>query len=144
MTNSIHDIGDTACVLAIGTNTTETHPVTALEIIRAVRNGGKLIIANPRDIALVRWSDTWLRHRPGTDVALLMGMMRVIVDEGLHDSSFIEERCENFEAFKESLKSFDLNTVEQITGVPGETIVEAARIYATNKPAAILYAMGIT
>ena len=144
MTNSIHDIGESACVLAIGTNTTETHPVTALEIIRAVRNGGKLIVANPRDIALVRWADVWLRQRPGSDVALLMGMMRVIVDEGLLDSSFIEERCENFDAFKESLKAFSLDAVEQITGVPAEQIAEAARIYATNKPATILYAMGIT
>ncbi len=144
MTNSIHDIGDAACILAIGTNTTETHPVTALEIIRAARNGGKLIVANPRDIALVRWADVWLRQRPGTDVALLMGMMRVIADEGLLDSSFMEERCENFDAFKESLKAFDLDSVEQLTGVPGEKIAEAARMYATNKPAAILYAMGIT
>ena len=84
------------------------------------------------------------RHRPGTDVALLMGMMRVIVDEGLLDSAFIEERCENFDAFKESLKNFDLDFVEQITGVPREKIAEAARMYATNNPATILYAMGIT
>ena len=144
MTNSIHDIGDAACILAIGTNTTETHPVTALEIMRVVRQGGKLIVANPRDIGLVRFADVWLRHRPGSDIALLMGMMRVIVDEGLFDSSFIEERCENFDAFKESLKAFDLTSVEKITGVPGDQIAEAARIYATNKPAAILYAMGIT
>jgi len=144
MTNSIHDIGESACVLAIGTNTTETHPVTGLEIVRAVRSGGKLIVANPRDIALVRWADVWLRQRPGTDVALLMGMMRVIVDEGLLDSSFIAERCENFDEFKESLKAFNLDAVEQITGVPAEKIAEAARIYATSKPATILYAMGIT
>jgi len=144
MTNSIHDIGDAACILAIGTNTTEAHPVIGLEIKRAVSNGGKLIIANPREIELVRFADLWLRQRPGTDVALLMGMMQVIVDEGLLDSSFIEERCENFDAFKESLKDFALDSVERITGVPGEKVAEAARMYATNKPAAILYAMGIT
>ena len=126
MTNSIHDIGDAGCILAIGTNTTETHPVTALEIVRAVRNGGKLVVANPRDIGLVRFADVWLRHSPGSDVALLMGMMRVIVDEGLLDSSFIEERCENFDAFKESLKAFDLDSVERITEVPAEKVVEAA------------------
>jgi len=70
--------------------------------------------------------------------------MRVIVDEGLLDSSFIEERCENFDAFKESLSHFDLDFVERITGVPREKVVEAARLYATDKPATILYAMGIT
>ncbi len=144
MTNSINEIGDAACILAIGTNTTAAHPVIALEIKRAVRNGGKLIVANPREIELVRFADLWLSQRPGTDVTLLMGMMRVIVDEGLLDSPFIEERCENFDAFKESLKDFALDSVERITGVPGEKIVEAARMYATNKPASILYAMGIT
>ncbi len=71
-------------------------------------------------------------------------MMRVIVDEGLMDSSFIEERCENFEEFRDSLKAFDLDFVEQITGVPSENVAEAARMYATSNPATILYAMGIT
>jgi len=144
MTNSIREIGDAACIFAIGTNTSEAHPVIALEIKRAVFNGGKLIVVNPREIDLVRFADLWLRQRSGTDVPLLMGMMRVIVDEGLLDSAFIEERCENFDAFKESLKNFDLDSVERITGVPKEKIVEAARMYATNKPATILYAMGIT
>lgn len=144
MTNSIHDIGDAACVLAIGTNTTATHPVIGVEVRRANTRGGKLIVANPREIPLVRISDLWLSERPGTDVALLMGMARVIVDENLADSSFIEKRTENFEAFKASLKNFDLDTVERITGVPGEKIAEAARMYATSKPASILYAMGIT
>ncbi len=144
MTNSINEIGDAGCILAIGTNTTEAHPVIGLEIKRAVDKGAKLIVANPRDISLVRWADLWLRHNPGTDVALLMGMMRVIVDEGLIDSSFIEQRCENFDAFKDSLKGFDPDVVERITGVPKNQVAEAARIYATNKPSTILYAMGIT
>ncbi|MDP2952822.1 MAG: molybdopterin-dependent oxidoreductase, partial [Chloroflexota bacterium] len=83
MTNSINEIGDAGCILAIGTNTTEAHPVIGLEIKRAVDKGAKLNIANPREIDLVRLADLWLRHNPGTDVALLMGMMQVIVDEGL-------------------------------------------------------------
>ncbi len=144
MTNSVNEIGDAACILAIGTNTTVAHPVIGLEIKRAVRNGAKLIVANPREIELCRFADLWLQHRPGTDVALLMGMMKVIVDEGLLDSSFIETRCENFDAFKESLNGFDLDFVERITEVPSEKVVEAARLYATNSPATILYAMGIT
>ena len=144
MTNSIRDISNAACIMAIGTNTTEAHPVISLEMKRAVGKGGKLIVANTREIDLVRDATIWLRHRPGTDVALLMGMARVIVDEGLADTAFIEERCENFEEFKESLKAFDLATVERITGVPAKKITEAALIYATNSPAAIFYAMGIT
>jgi len=144
MTNSISDIGDARCILAIGTNTTEAHPVIGWELRKAARKGTRLIVANPRKIELVRDADLWLQHRPGTDVALVMGICRVIVDEELLDSSFIAERCENFDAFKESLKAFDLDFVEQTTGVPREQIVEAARVYATNSPAAIFYTMGIT
>ena len=144
MTNSIGEIGDAACILAIGTNTTEDHPVIGLELKRAVDNGGKLIVANPRDIDLCRFASLWLQHNPGTDVALLMGMMRVIVDEGLLDSAFIKDRCENFDAFKESLKDFGLDFVERVTKVPQDKIVEAARMFASNSPATILYSMGIT
>ena len=144
MTNSFGEFRDAGCIFAIGTNTTEAHPIIALELKRAVDNGAKLIVANPREIDLVRWSYLWLQHNPGSDVALLMGMMRVIVNEGRLDQDFIAKRCENFDAFKASLKGFDLNSVERITGVPKEKIAEAARIYAVNKPSAILYAMGIT
>jgi formate dehydrogenase alpha subunit len=144
MTNSISEFRDAGCIFAIGTNTTEAHPIIALELKRAVDNGAKLIVANPREIDMVRWSYLWLQHNPGSDVALLMGMMRVIVEEGLLDQAFIDKRCENFDAFKKSLKGFDLDSVARITGVPKEKIAEAARIYATKKPSAILYAMGIT
>ena len=144
MTNSIDEISRAATILAIGTNTTATHPIIGLEIRKAVQDGAKLIVANPREIDLCRIAHLWLRHQPGTDVALLMGMMRVIVDEVLLDSAFIEERCENFDAFKKSLKLFDLDFVERTTGVHGEQVAEAARLYATTKPATLLYAMGIT
>jgi formate dehydrogenase alpha subunit len=139
MTNSIEEISGAVCILAIGTDTTVTHPIVGQKIRKAVRNGVKLIVANSRDNNLARISSLWLRNKPGTDVALLMGMMRVIVDEGLLNSAFIKERCENFDAFKESLKAFPLDVVEQIIGVPAEKITEAARMYATSDPAAIVY-----
>jgi formate dehydrogenase alpha subunit len=144
MTNPVRDIGDAACILAIGTNTTDAHPVIGLQVKKAVANGGKLIVANTREIGLVRHADIWLRHRPGTDVALLMGMAKVILDEDLHDAAFIADRCENFDEFTESLNAFDLDFVSRTTGVPAELIAEAARTYAGNGPAAIMYAMGIT
>ena len=144
MTNSISEISDAACILAIGTNTTEAHPVIGLELKKAVNKGGELIVAGPREIDLCRFASLWLRHNPGTDVALLMGMMRIIVEEKLVDSAFIEERCENFDAFKETLKCFDLDFVEQVTKVPKGKIIEAARMFASNTPATILYSMGIT
>jgi formate dehydrogenase alpha subunit len=144
MTNSINEISHAQCILAIGTNTTSAHPVIGFDVKRAVRKGAKLIVANPREIDLVRYAELWLGHRPGTDVALLMGMMRVIVDEALFDPEFISQRCENFAALKESLKGFDLATVEKTTGVSQDKIARAARLYASQKPATILYAMGIT
>lgn len=70
--------------------------------------------------------------------------MRIIVDERLFDRAFIEARCENFDEFKESLKDFGLDFVEQVTRVPKDKIIEAARMFATNSPATIIYAMGIT
>ena len=144
MTNSISEIKDAACIFVIGSNTSAAHPVIALEIKKAVRNGGRLIIANPREIELHRYADIWLRHLPGSDVALLMGMMRIIFDEELADLSFVRECCDNFDAFKESLKGFDLDFVEKTTGISRDKIAEAARLYATCKPATIIYAMGIT
>jgi len=144
MTNSIGEIVDSACILAVGTNTTVAHPVLAVEVKKAVRKGAKLIVANPKEIDLCRHAHIFLQHRPGSNVALLMGMMRVIVDEGLMDAAFIEERCEGFEEFRQSLESYTSDFVEQTTGVPWEKIAEAARCYAANGPASILYAMGVT
>jgi formate dehydrogenase alpha subunit len=144
MTNSINEVRNAACILAIGTNTTAAHPVMALRVKTAAEKGAKLIVANPKEIELCRFAHIFLQHRPGSDVALLMGMMRVIVDEGLHDTAFIKERCENFSDFKKSLKEFNPEFVERLTGVPWEKIVGAARCYAAHKPASILYAMGLT
>ncbi len=144
MTNSIAEIGDAGCIFAIGTNTTDDHPVIALEIKRAVDNGAKLIVADPRKIELCRRAHHWLRQRPGTDVALIMGMCRVILDEDLLDKQFIEDRCENFDEFRKSLDAFDLDFVSRTTGVPKDLIAEAARAFAKHGPSSILYAMGIT
>jgi len=143
MTNTISEIGNAACILAIGTNTTSAHPVIGLQVRKAAKNSARLIVANPKEIDLCRFADVFIRHRPGTDIALLMGMMRVILDEGLYDLPFIEKRTEGFEAFKKALSNFDMNFVEKTTGVDRKTIIEAARIYATSKPSTILYAMGI-
>lgn len=144
MTNNIDDFANSKCVLAVGTNTAEAHPVLAMKIRQTVRkNGAKLIVINPMEVDFVRDADLWVRPRYGTDVALLMGMCRVIFDEGLHDARFIEERCENFEAFRAELENYPLERVAEITGVEPDLIVQAARMYAENAPATILYAMGL-
>jgi len=144
MTNSIGEISQAQCIFAIGTNTTSAHPVLAYEVKEAVRRGAKLIVANPKRIDLCEFAHLFLQQKPGTDVALLMGMMKVIMDERLHDIDFVSKRCDNFEEFTKSLKEYDLETVEKVTGVKKEDIVEAAVTYATHKPSMLLYAMGIT
>jgi len=125
----------------IGANTTNAHPVIGHRMRRASQNGAKLIVANPKEIELVRAADYF---RPGSDVVLLMGMCRSIVEEDLHDKAFIAEHCENFEAFQHSLAAFTPEFVEQVTGVPWQQIAQVARIFATNTPSSIFYAMGIT
>ena len=144
MTNSIDEVKNSKCFFAIGTNTTSAHPIIANRINEAVRKGAKLIVANPREIDLCKWADLFLQFNPGTDVPLMMGRAKIIVDKGMADAAFIQERCEGFDEFKKSLDRFPLDEVERITGVPGEKIVEAAKMYASNSPASILYAMGVT
>ena len=144
MTNSIEDISKAACIISIGSNTTSAHPVIGFRVKQAVQNGARLIVINPREIALCRHADIWLRPRPGTDIPLLMGMMKVILDHGLQDEDFIRQRCENFDEFKASLQAYPLEKIEEITGVPQSQIIKAALLYATSKPASILYTLGIT
>jgi formate dehydrogenase alpha subunit len=144
MTNSISEIGDAACILLIGSNVSSDNPIIRAEIKKAVDKGAKLIVVNPRSIDLCRFASSWLQLLPGSDVAFFMGMMRVIVDENLADLSFIEKRCENFDAFKESLGNITPDFVEKVTGIVWQQVVETARTYAKHKPAVILYGTGIT
>jgi len=145
MTNSLAEIENNDALFVIGSNTKENHPIIALRMIKAVRKGAKLIIADPRRVPLVRFAHLWLQQRPGTDVALLNGMMHVILNDGLMDSAFIEERTEGFdENFKKNLAECTPASAEKITGVPKEKIIEAARIYARAERAGIYYTMGIT
>ncbi|MDP6782300.1 MAG: formate dehydrogenase subunit alpha, partial [Dehalococcoidia bacterium] len=143
MTNTIADMAQAEAFFVIGSNTTTAHPVIGLQAIKAAQNGKKLIVANPKEIELARYADVFIQHRPGSDVALMMGMARVIVEEGLQDQGFIQERCENYDALVESLREFTPEFVEEATGVSWDRIADAARLYATHKPATILYAVGI-
>ncbi len=143
MTNNIDDFYNSKCILAIGTNAPEAHPVLAMRVRQVVRGGAKLIVANPMEVDFVRDADLWIRHKVGTDVALLTGLCRIIYDEGLYDKEFVTTRCENFESFRDELKNYPLDWVAKTTEVEPDLLVKAARMYATNSPATILYAMGI-
>jgi formate dehydrogenase alpha subunit len=144
MTNSIPEIRNTELMFVIGSNTTEAHPIIAMEMKRAARNGTKLIVADPRQIWLADIADVHLQLKPGTDVALLNAMAHVIIHEDLVDHDFIDTHCENFEELRESVKDCSPEWAEEITKVPAADIRTAARMYATTDKAGIYYTLGIT
>jgi formate dehydrogenase alpha subunit len=146
MTNSIREVLDADAILVTGSNTTENHPVLGFFIKQAVQfNGAKLIVVDPRKIELAeKWASLWLRPRSGTDVAWINGMMNVILNEDLQDQSFIESRCENFEELKRAVAEYTPQRVQEITGIPTEDLIQAARIYAKSPKSMIFYSMGIT
>jgi len=145
MTNSIAEMEETEAFIVIGSNTTVAHPVLATFVKRAVRRkGAKLVVIDPRRIDLVDHAAIWLRQRPGTDIAVINGLIHVILEEGLADEEFIAQRCENFEAVKEVVAAYPPERVAEISGIPAQDLVTAARIYGRASTAMILYTMGIT
>jgi formate dehydrogenase alpha subunit len=144
MTNSISEAAESAVFLLTGTNTTENHPVISTKLKQAVNKGAKLILVDPRNIEIAKFAAIHLRQRSGTDVAWINGMMNVIIEEGLYDRDYVEGRTEGFEKMKEVVKRYTPEFVEKISGIPAADLIEAARLYASSKPGAIYYAMGIT
>lgn len=146
MTNSIGELeNDATAIFLIGTNTTENHPVIGYKIKSNVRkNGAKLIVADPRRIELAEMADVYMQFRPGTDVALVNGMMHVIIKEGLADKEFIANRTEGYEEFAAVIEKYTPEYASKVTGVPAEDIIKAARIYAEAERASVCYAMGVT
>ena len=145
MSNSISDIAQANAMLVIGSNTTECHPIIARRIKQNVRhNHATLIVADPRATELTYDAQLHLNHRPGTDVALLNGIMQQIIANGWHDNKFIASRCEGFETFKNSLEPYFPDFVESITGVSAARIYQAAEIFGKSPTAVVIYGMGIT
>ena len=145
MSNSMDDVAEQAQALfVIGSNTTEQHPVFGAKLRQAVLRGAKLIVADPRRIELTDYADLHLRQRPGTDIALLNGLMYIILEKGWQDQAFIDARCEGFEEFKATILQYPPEKVSEITGVPLEKIYQAAEMMGTSKPMAVIWAMGIT
>jgi len=144
MTNSISEIRDADLLFVTGSNTTEAHPIIAMEMKRAVQRGATLIVADPRAIWMADIAELHMQLRPGTDVWLLNAMAHVIVTEDLVDHAFIEEHTEQFEAVRRTVQDYPPEEAEQVTGVPAEMIRRAARLYATTHKAGIYYTLGIT
>jgi len=144
-TNYLSDLEQSELILVIGTDLSSSAPAVGYAIKRAVKQrGAKLLLIDPRQTKLSLFAHLWLRPEVGTDVALINGMAKVIIDEGLLDEEFVARRTDNFEAFDESLKKYTLEYVEKTTGITGQEIRAAARLYAKASRAAIVYGTGIT
>lgn len=146
MSNSMKDVAEHAhSLLIIGSNTTEQHPVFGAMLRQAVaRRGARLVVADPRKIEITEFATLHLRQRPGTDVALINGLMYIILEKGWHDQEFIDNRTEGFEEFQEGLRNYPPAKVAEITGLTVAQLYQAAEILALNKPMAVIWAMGIT
>lgn len=131
-------------LLVIGSNTTETHPVIGYRMKMAKKKGAALIVVDPRQVDLAEHADLFLQLRPGTNEALLNGLIHVIIEEGLADEDFIRERTVGYAEMAAAVKKYTPGYVEEITGVAAEDIRRAARLYAQVESAAIFYTMGIT
>lgn len=145
MTDSIANIKDADLLFVTGSNTTEAHPVIALEMKKAVRrHGAKLILLDPREIELANFAYLHLRQRPGTDVAVLNAIAHVIIRDNLINAGFIAERTEGYDTFAAVVTEWTPERAEKISGVPAQDIVDAAYLYAHARNAMIFWAMGIT
>ncbi len=144
MTNSIGEIRGADFLLVIGSNTSEAHPIIAMEMKRAVHGGATMVVADPRAIWMTTMAARHLALNPGTDVYLLNAFAHVIIEEGLTDKKFIAEHTEHFESVKEAVAKYTPEKAEEVTGVAAKDIREVARQYATTRKAGIYYTLGIT
>ena len=145
MSNTASEVIHNDVMIVTGSNTSENHPIIALQMKEAVRKyGAKLIVIDPRRIDLVDFAELWLPLKPGTNVPVLTSMAHVIVKEGLVNSEFVKNRTEGFNDFVESLEKFTPEYAEKISGVPADDIRKAARLYANAKKSAIYWGMGIS
>jgi anaerobic selenocysteine-containing dehydrogenase len=133
------------CVMVWGNNVVISNgdEYTGENLSRALARGAKLIVVDPRLTYLAGRADVWLQLRPGTDAALALGMANVIISEGLHDKEFVRNYVHGWNEFVERVKEYDLTRVEEITRVPAEKLKEAARLYASTKPAGIQWGCAI-
>jgi len=144
-TNSIDDLKDTNCIMVIGANPTDAHPVTGAKLKQfAMKSDNVTIVIDPRRIELARYATHHIALRPGTNVAVLNMMMYYIISEDLVDTSFIELRTEGFEDFKKELLAIDLDQIEQVSGVTREEVREAAIAYASAPNAMSFHGLGVT
>jgi formate dehydrogenase major subunit len=145
MTNSYNDMQNTKCMLYIGSNAAEAHPVSMLHSLHAKENGAKMIVVDPRYTRTAAKGDEFVRLRSGSDIAFLFGMMHVIFKNGWEDKKYIEDRVFGMDKVRdEVMKKWAPDEVERVTGVTPAQLEKVAEMFAKNKPATIVWCMGQT
>ena len=149
--NSYSDYEASDCLFVVGADPSSNHPVAASRMRTAVDRGAALIVLNPKRIEMCDHTDLWLRQYPGTDVAVLNGMAKVILDEGLADEPFIADRTEGYHEWRAELDEYTPEHVEQMSGVAADLLIRAARTYAQPNPtdsgpggSCLIWGMGVT
>ena len=144
VSNQVADGTQAEVIIVIGARPNDNHPVAATFMKNATLNGSKLIVIEPYSSEMYLHAHAFLQLRPGTDVLLLNGIMHTIIDEGLHDQTFIDEHTDGFEALRETVREYSPEKVAPLCGIAPEAIRETARLYATAKTAIIFWGMGIS
>ena len=143
-TNGYDSIEEADFIFCIGSNNMEAHPLFGRKIIRAIKNGAKLVVADPRYTPTAKLAHEYMQFKTGTDVALMNGMIKIIIENGLQDDEFIANRTKGYEEMKEVAMKYDLDKVAEITEADPEQIERVAIEYAQAENAAIVYSLGIT
>ncbi len=145
MSNTAAEVILNDVFIVTGSNTTENHPIIALQMKAAVKkHGAKMIVIDPRRLELVDFAELWLPLKPGTNVPVFSAMANVIITEGLVNQDFIDQRTEGYADFRQSIGKFTPETAESVSGVSRDLIRQAARMYASAERAAIYWGMGIS
>ncbi|MDH5355368.1 MAG: formate dehydrogenase subunit alpha [Gammaproteobacteria bacterium] len=144
VSNQIDDVANAEVIVVIGSNPTTNHPVAATFMKNAIKQGKKLILMDPRRTDIARHAEYFLQFKPDTDVALLNSILQVIVEDGLTDHDFIQNRTSDYEALKANVADFTPEKMAPITGIPAQTIREVAHLYATSKGSMIFWGMGVS
>lgn len=145
MTNSYNDIHKSKAIFLIGGNPAEAHPVSLLHVLRAKEvNNAPLIVCDPRFTRTAAHADEYVRFRPGTDVALIWGVLYHILENGWEDKQFIQQRVWGMDQVREEVKKWTPEEVERVTGVPGSQMKRVARLMANNRPGTLIWCMGGT
>ncbi len=144
MTNSYNDMHNSKAMLFIGSNPAEAHPVSLQHIFRAKENGSKMIVIDPRYTRTAAHADHYVRIRPGSDVAIMWGMLWHIFENGWEDKEYIRQRVYGLDEVRAEVAKWNPEETERVTGAPEEVVKTAAKMMAENSPATFVWCMGGT